>query len=118
MTLKANRDAAIETFKTSTTDPAKFQADKKARDDAKAAYDAKVVEINTNADNIKKLGSNATGTAKLEADYKKAKKEREDYTTTVKAAAGSEFDPKDFDFDATAGKKPELKEKGGKAVKP
>lgn len=117
VTLKANRDAAIETFKTSTTDPTRFQADKKARDDANAAYDAKVLEIKTNSDNIKNLSNSVTGAAFLESEYKRLKKDREDFTTNLKTAVGDQIDVNDFAFDATAGKKPELKEKGGKVVK-
>jgi len=41
------------------------------------------------------------------------KKEREDFTTNLNTAAGSEIDVADFAFDATAGAKPVLKKKGG-----
>jgi len=41
------------------------------------------------------------------------KKEREDFTTNLKTAAGAEVDVADFAFDATAGAKPVLKKKGG-----
>jgi len=46
--LKALYEAAVEVYKTSTTDPEQNKKDKAARDTAKAAYDAKVKEEKDN----------------------------------------------------------------------
>jgi len=111
--LKALYDAAVEVYKTSTTDAAKNKRDKAARDTAKTALDAKIKEINDNKALNTTLKSQTTGTAFLKSEYEKLKKEREDFTTNLNTAAGSEIDVADFAFDAAAGAKPVLKKKGG-----